>query len=216
MATYQLSNLISEVQRKAKDSTFSSALITDYLNDVQDEVLGSKVLSFQETSFDTTLPSGSHTVDFLNDMQSALGLVLVDANSNASQPAYVPFRQFFESNPSPATATAGLPSCYTVFESQLVFDRPADQTYDMTLRYLKQPTRLENSTDVPSIPEAFKEVLVRGALANVEEYRENFDIAAVHRRRCEDLVEAMNVRLSGRQLLRTAKATTSRAVSREI
>lgn len=217
MATYQLSNLISEVQRKAKDPSFSSALITDYLNDTQDDVLAGKVWPFQDAALTGTLGTGSHTYDADDDFQSLLGLSLTDPTNDATaRPDYIPHRQFFDRNAAPDSATAGEPSEFTVFAGQVVFDRPADKSYTLNLRYLMRPTKLENAADVPTIPEEFKQVLVRGALAGVEEYRDNYDIAAVHRRKLEDLVENMNLRLGSRQLIRTAKATTSRGAHREI
>ena len=209
---YQLSDLISEVRTKAKDSTFLSDLITYFLQDTQDEVLGQRRLSFLEEVTTETLVVNATSFTYDATLQSILGLTLKDPDSAAAvyTPDYVTRAVFDQHVQDPTVLTAGQPSCYTDYGHVLYWDRPLDKAYVMRLRYLRRPITLTNSTDVPDVPVEYKNLLIRGALAGVEEYRENYDIAAVHRRKVEDLAEDMFQRYSSRQLITTAKATLNR------
>lgn len=209
---YQLSDLITEVQRKVKDSTFDSALITDYLNDTQNEVLGSRMYSFMEAIESTTLNETDTSYTYPTDLQSVLLARVIDPSNDTLyfDVDYLPYREFYDIYPTPEAYDASTPTAYTDFGCKLYWDRPLGDDYDFKLWYLKRPTQMSDASDVPSIPEEFKDILIRGALASVEEYRDNYDMAGVHRRKVEDLVENMTIRYTHRNLGKVHKSTSAR------
>ncbi len=88
----------------------------------------------------------------------------------------------------------------------MLWNVPLDRAYTVKIKYLKTPSILSLDEDVPDVPERHKELLIRGALARIEEYRDNWDIAALHQRKVEDLTEDMLVRTSTRQLATLPRA----------
>lgn len=206
---YQLSDLISSVQQRAKDTSFSQALITEYLNETQQEVLGHRRYTFMETTDDETLSIGSREIELDAEVQTVDYLAL-EIDSLDHPVAYVPHRSFYE---AALSDDEGQPGYFTFFGRSILFSTPADVAYPVKLHYTRRPATLTNSTDVPDIPEDFREILIRGALSRIEEYRENYDIAALHQRRVEELTESMSLRYGLRQLI-TAPRQTRRSFRR--
>lgn len=201
---YQLSDLRTNIKLRAKDSSFPDSLITDYLNATQSEVLGHRRFRFMEVTDTETLGNGQNEIDLADDV-SIIDYFALEVDDNDYPLTYLPFREFFDGINS--QITTGQPSTFTVHANTAYFNSTADQAYTINYKYLKKPTILELDTDVPDIPEDFKELLIRGGLAGIEEYRENFDIAGIHRRKVEELAEDMNLRYGLRQLIRAPKQT---------
>lgn len=200
---YQLSDLITNIKLRAKDDSFSDTLITDFLNATQAEVLGHRRFRFMEVSDTDTLSSGSSELDLADDVSIIDYMAIVVSGDDYPLP-YVPYRDFFD---GVTATTSGQPAFFTIHANTVYFNSSADQSYTINYKYLKKPTPMEQGVDTPDIPEDFKELLIRGALAGVEEYRENFDIAGLHRRKVEELAEDMNLRYGLRQLIRAPKQT---------
>lgn len=200
---YQLSDLITSVQQRAKDTSFSSSLITEYLNEVQNEVLGHRRYTFMETIDTDTLSLNSSEIVLADEIQT-INYLAVSVNGQNRAVEFVPQRTFYEDIIS---TTAGQPGSFTFNGRSIFFSSPANKAYTVTMHYTRRPSTLSVSTDVPDIPEDFREILMRGALSRVEEYRENYDIAAIHQRKVEDLSEDMNLRYGLRQLITAPKQT---------
>ncbi|QHC73781.1 hypothetical protein [Rathayibacter sp. VKM Ac-2805] len=201
MADYNVSSLIDKVIARAKDTSFSRDLVRGYLQDTQDEVLNRHRFPFTEARLVETLYADSTTFAYDSGHQEILQLVLSSADQAASlsHPQFIEPTEFFERNPVPDTNPAGRPSTYTDYGGELYWDRPLDTDYTIWLRYRVAAPRLSDDS-APLIPEEFSNLLVEGGLAGVERYRENFDVAALHDRRVEDLAEDMLQRYGLRQL----------------
>lgn len=208
---YQLSDLRTTIKARAKDTDLSNTLIDDYLNATQNEVLGRRRFTFMETTDTDTLSSGSTEIELEGEVQ-IIDYLALTVNGTPIELSYVPHRSFYQGVGS-ATTTAGQPNTFTFYGRTIIFNCPADQSYTVTLHYTRRPSQLENDSDVPDIPLDYKELLIRGALAGVEEYRENFEIGGVHRRKVEELAEDMNLRYGLRQLI-TAPRQTRRSFRR--
>lgn len=202
---YDLEMLTATVRTRIKDTTFDAALIADFLNETQREVLQRHRYPFMEVADTESLTAGTTDTQLYNDVDVVISLSLVDANDNVVRPTYMPYREFYEEH-DPDTATATTPYAYTVFDNTLTWQAPLDQAYTLQIKYLKAPTTLELDADEPDVPERFKEILLRGTQARVEEYRDNYDIAAIHQRKVEELTEDMLYRLSTSHLTSLPKA----------
>jgi hypothetical protein len=206
---YNVTSLIQEVKTLAKDTSLTDGLITGWLQETQDRVLGRTRFPFLEVVGVQTLVPGDLTFGYWADLQTILSLTLT-FNSVAYRPDYLAYQTFDECFPTPSNSGRSLPSHFTDYGRQLYWSTPLDKAYGITMRYLREPVRLSSGAIVPDIPEEYKQILIKGALAGVEEYRENFDIAALHNRKVEDLAEDLIGRYGLRQLTAPHKVRTSR------
>jgi hypothetical protein len=197
---YNVTSLTQEIKSLAKDTSFPDSLITGYLQETQDRVLGRHRFPFLEGVDSLALSVGDTVKNYAAVNQTISSLRLSDG-STVTRPEYIGFREFDELYPAPATSSPGRPTVFTDYGRQVYWNIPLDKAYTMTWRYMRKPVTLSSGAIVPDIPEEYKSILIHGALAGVEEYRENFDLAAVHLRRVEDLSEDFLLRYGVRQLL---------------
>jgi hypothetical protein len=204
---YKFSSLVTEIQKKSKDLSFSSDLIMYYLQDIQDSVLAHGGFPFDEDSTQETLNIGDNSYNKDKAIQLVESITITDPITLATkQLIYKPFRVFNDYMDVYKSFPAGCPDYFTDFGGQFIFERSLDKAYILTIQYITTQKSI-SLTDTPIIPYSFKQIYVLGGLAEVEEYRENFDKAAVYRRRMEDAIEDMGTRLNPRQLITLSKAT---------
>lgn len=204
---YQLSDLVTAVRKRAKDLSFDSSLITDYLQAANNQVVTRHRWPFMEDQTVDSVGQGATEFDLDSDIDVVLSLVMSDLTGTKTfAPRYLPYPEFYERHDRFDTANAMSPSEYTFFGGTVVFSAPLNESYQVNMKYLKQPSLLVDDDDVPDVPERFKELLIRGALARVEEYRGNFDLGAAHERKAEELTEDMLSRLAVRQTMRLSRA----------
>lgn len=198
---YNLSALITELQTKAKDSSLDSSLLTQFINDAQETVLGQQEYSFMEKSVDTTLAIGQTTASYPTDHQKSIDLVLIDPviPTQVTSLEYLPYEAFFNAYPNPAALSNTTPTVWTDYGHTIYFNAPADKAYTFRHRYLRIPTTLVNGTDVPDVPQPFRLVLINYAMGSIEEYRDNFAFASAYGVKAENAAEDMAIRMATRQ-----------------
>lgn len=82
----------------------------------------------------------------------------------------------------------------------LKFGHLADQTYTIVIRYIKYVPILSADSDVPTVPQPFKELLMLGAKIRVYEAKEDFDFAQQFQNRYADMLQDFVTRYSNRQV----------------
>lgn len=199
---YQLSTLVPKVQDRLQDSSFSSSLITQFLNDAQRELLNGKYLPFMEASQTYTVAVGvadlTNGVGLPTNYQSALYVRNTTSGNRGAIP-YITYQDFLETYPDAAGASNGVPAMWYLYAGTInLYPKPAS-AYTFALDYVKAPSELTADADVPSIPEAFQEVLILGAYKRGLEFNDDFDQAAVVQTKIDELVEQMVVRLAPKQ-----------------
>lgn len=204
---YDRSSLVTSIRNRAKDPSFSEDLIVEYIQSIQDEVLGRHLLSVAELSTSETISSGATETDLPTTFQALVDISLVPASTpnQAIKPTYVPYRKFFDSWPNRLVSPAIVPLYFSIFGGQLLWPSALNENYTLKLRFIQKSTELSSGGSVPLIPSEYKEILIRGGLAGVEEYRENDDKAAVLMRRVESLTEDLVRRYSVRQYISLPK-----------
>lgn len=198
---YNVGSLITQVQRWAKDSTLDPTLIIEFLDDTQQEVLGEQVFSFMETTEIATLTANDTQRAYPADHQSTERIWLIDPDNNTLvyRVHYKKPLDFFKMFPDISNSTPDVPRWWTDYGRSIRWSTPLKKNYELRHQYIKVPGTLAETSDVPDIPEEFKSILLFGALARVEEHRENFDIAAIRDLKKETRAEDMAIRYSPRQ-----------------
>jgi hypothetical protein len=82
----------------------------------------------------------------------------------------------------------------------LTWGNLADQAYTILIRYTKYVPFMSADADVPTIPQAFRELLMLGAKIRVYENKEDFDFAQQFQNRYADLLQDFLTRYSTRQV----------------
>lgn len=213
--SYNLLDLQSAVLDDLQDPSFSVTRLTRYLNYGQLAIFNTHLFQFTEKAVTGALTVGKYIYDQQSDHQSTIGGVLIDPAQTTfriviNKDNYLPHREFFERYPDPTIYANAQPSMWTEFAGQIYFDRTVDKAYSFTQRYHKIPTSLSAGTDVPSVPEPFRELLEHYARSKAEDYRGNHDVAAVFMQKFEDGLENMVLRYNPSQVAGPMKMGSAR------
>lgn len=202
---YNLQDLQTSLLDDLKDASFSTSRLTRYLNAGIFRIFNTHMFLFTEKAVTGGLTTSKYSFNQQADHQSTIGGVLIDPTNTTyriilNKDNYLPHREFFANYPDPTIYPNAPPSIWTEFGNQLYFDRTLDKAYNFTQRYYRLPTALVATTDVPDVPESFREVLEYYARSRAEEYRGNLDIAGVFLQKFEDGLEDMVLRYNPRQV----------------
>lgn len=194
---YTLGTTITKVQNKLDDTGFSSTILTDFANDTQRELFNSHFMQFMEDSQDFVLIPGTASIGTLpTNLQLPINLRITSpaALSSVLQPITADeFDTLYSSN---ATQVQGAPTQWVPYEGGISVYPIPSSAITLTMRYYKTPVELVNSSDVPTIPEEFQEILVLGMYKRALEYNDSFDQSAYITAKMEKLVEDMTRRYS--------------------
>lgn len=75
---------------------------------------------------------------------------------------------------------------------------PPDQNYEIVYEYYRVPVDLESATDVPSVPERFRHVIVDGAMYHAYMFRSNEQAANIAKSKFEEGLKRMRTILVNR------------------
>lgn len=199
---YQLSDLITKVQRRVRDTGYSTSEITDYLNDTQNDIFNEYRLPFMQTYVDYVLfanvPDITNGSGLLPDYVQAVDLQVTTEGKEA-QLVYKPYEEIFAEYPNPDDTTAYPPTVpqYWYFYDETIKVFPASsENINVRLRYWKKPTELSIATDVPSVPSQFSEILVVGAAYRVLQVKDNYDQAGILQNKYDELLQKLVVKYS--------------------
>lgn len=200
---YTLADLRNRVLNdKLDDISYDPGIVDRFINDTQRQIFNTFELPFQEKVFAGILPAGAYIFTFPPDYQQAQSFVMTAPTGYLKDlsHSYVNFRDFNTWFPTPGITQAGPPDSWTVYGEKLYVNRPTDQSYTLSLFYLKTPDTMTSDGAIPEIPEEFGEVLVLGAYYRILERNEDFDQAAFIRDGdYTDQVDLMVQRLGKRQ-----------------
>lgn len=199
---YTLSDLITKVQQRVRDTGYSSSEITNYINDTQNDVFNEYRLPFMQTYVDYTLfastPDITNASGLLPDYVQAVDLTIT-TEGKEKQLIYIPYEEIFKMYPDPTDTTAYPPTVpkYWYFYDETINVFPtSSEDLTVRLRYYKKPTEVAIATDVPSIPSEFAELLVVGAAYRVMQVKDNYDQAGVLENKYNELLQKLVVKYS--------------------
>ena len=184
--TYTGTSLVDEVIVRAKDTSLSRPQVLSFINDTQNSILNRRVFPQQEKDYSGALAIEAYEFVMPTEIQLSTYVELDDENGNTFKPVYETSRDFFAHG---IDVNTNVPGTYTIFGRSLVFSCKADRNFQVRVKYVAAPTQLSEEAQTPTIPVEYKESLVIGGLAGIEEMRGNFDIATLYRRRIEDTTD---------------------------
>jgi hypothetical protein len=89
-------------------------------------------------------------------------------------------------------AQGSVPSMVCMSQArELVFVPSPDEDYEVEFEYFIYPVDMVNATDVPTIPERFRHVIVDGAMYHAYMFRDNPQAAQIAQKKFEDGIKAM-------------------------
>lgn len=202
---YQLSDLVTKVQQRVKDTGYSSTEIKNYINDAQRDVFNEYRLPFMQTTqgytLDTSTSDITNGAGLPSNFVQAIKLVLTTAGRESEIP-FADYKELIERYGDLDDTTvnaANVPSwAYKYGTTIRVFPKP-NSAYTVTLYYFKEPTALSADADVPEIPSEFEEILVVGAASRVLQVKDNYDQATVLENKFMELLDKLVNRYSKTQ-----------------
>jgi hypothetical protein len=208
---YQLSDIITKVQQRVRDTGYSTAEITNYINDAQNDVFNEYRFRFMRTSQNYTVTIGVADITNGVGLPATLDMVIDLVDTTSGQEKVINFidADELETMYGDIADTVSHPNgqpLYWYWEGDNIklFPAPA-LAYTLKLRYWKKPTILSADDDVPELPSNFEEALIEGATYRVLQVKDNYDQAAIHQNQFEEHVLKAVVRFSTPQ---SGRATT--------
>lgn len=194
---YQLSNLITKVQQRIRDTGYSSSEITNYINDTQNDIFNEYQLPFMQATQTYTLTAG--TSDITNgsglptNYVQAIDLIVTTDGLEQVVP-YKEVSNLDEAFPDADGQANNYPQFWYYYADTIKLYPPPAGAYDVTLRYYKKPTELSADSDVPEIPSEFGEILVVGAASRVLQVKGNYDQAAILQNKYDEILQKLAVK----------------------
>lgn len=186
---YTLEKLINILRKRLQDEEFNGEILTQFLNDSQNEILGEDKYPFMQRIDCYTAESGG-------EISLPLGYagtfhIFARKDKNPRQELTFISPEDFFNNTQKHTMV------WTTYSNTLfyrLYHDPDDKGFTVTHLYLINPRPLTKSTDVPAIPPQYIEALILGALARAEEVRDNFDYSQLYRNQQDQLLTNMKLR----------------------
>ena len=205
--TYIAQDIISQVQNKLGDTSFSPGDILQYLLNINRRIHNDYQLRYMQAKQTYVTSTGVVALGSLpSDFQTAYNLRRTDI-AYAGDLEYMNFDEFDEQYPQPTLAANSIPLIWYDFASTInLFPAPSLPTglsgYALELRYLKKPTTF-TATQTPDVPEEFQECLFLGAMSMAMERRQRFDVSQLYSQQYDARVLALVQRYAVGQMSET-------------
>ena len=188
---YTLENLIDILRKRLQDEDFDSNLLTIFLNESMNEILGEDKYPFMQR-IDKYTGEAYGEINLPPGYAGTFYIYATQKKQPREEIKYIEPELFFDN-------TQRLTFTYTTFANTMFYrlrEDPEDIGFDITHLYLANPLPLVNLTDRPPIPPQFMEALILGAMARAEQMRDNFDFAQIYENKQDQILTNMKVRYS--------------------
>ena len=201
---YTLQGIVERVRvDKLDDDEFDTGIIGRFVNDTQRDIFNQFELPFQEKIFAGTVPGSSSMFNMPADLALLQSVSMTDVPGFSA--TRMNWRDFFAKYPDNTSAEPGKPSAWTLYAGNIIFDKPTDEDYVLTLFYVRKPITLTVGTQVPEIPEEFSELLILGAYIRCLKFNEDNDQANFHEGEYNKMLDLLVTRYGGRMSPGTVK-----------
>lgn len=197
---YNLGTVRGRVEQKLDDTSFGVIKLNQFINDGQREILNTYRFPFMEREASVNAIPGTDLLQNLpTDIQSFLSLRIYTPIGYATELAYIEYEDFDRAFPNPNLTGDTAPAAWRVFNRTIQIYPEPNNTYNLKLKYIKEPTELTLDADVPEIPESFSELLVLAAYRRALEHNDDYDQAQVIQQQVDILGEKMVERYARNQ-----------------
>jgi len=198
---YTLADLRTSVKNRIADPNFNNALIDEFINSEQREILGYYNLPFNRTQTQYTITQGSNTNTLPARHQKTIGLrVIAPQNDDRDLSRYyLPWKRFKQTFREADYYSNTDLLYWSIYNNEIVFAYNSDKTYTVEHDYITTVEDLVDDNDVPELPEEFREILIIGAMVRCYEVNDDNDIAQYQQSKKNLLVQAMLKRYAPQQ-----------------
>lgn len=187
---YTLENLIEILHKRLQDEEFDEGVLTQFLNDSLNEILGEDKYPFMQRIDKYT--ADNHGEVSLPPFYAGTFYIYAKKEKEPRQElTFISPEKYFQN-------TKNHTFVYTVFANTLfyrLYKTPNDDEFTVTHLYLANPLPLSKPTDRTPIPPQYIEALILGALARAEEIRDNYDYGQIYRNQQDQILTNMKLRL---------------------
>lgn len=200
---YTFQDLKTKLQTQIGDPNLDSSVMGDALNYTQQAVFGAFDLTLNSANQTNSVTAGTNVLaSAMPTDYERMSSLYVSAPTGLSEDItdyFVPIKEFRQRFPLPSIR--GDSSLrYWSYWTSIVFANNANVAYTVILDYIKSIPFMSLDADVPTIPQAYEELLMLGAKMRIYEQKEDFDYASQFTNRYADLLEAFTTRYSTRQV----------------
>lgn len=200
---YTANDIIGRVQTRLKDSSISTSVLLQLLNDTNREVCNRYMLDFMQssTTFNTVASTASYALSTIAaDLQQLTSLRITSPDNNERWLQPMTAEDFDRFIADPTSESEGAPEKYYLWNDTVYLYPIPDDAYTIAVRYIKTPTTVE-SGDQPDIPEEYQEILTLGTLYRAMQINDNFDQALVIKNQFDtqviDMIRRLRVQPTG-------------------
>jgi len=201
--SYTANDIIGRVQTRLKDSSISTSVLLQLLNDTNREVCNRYMLDFMQssTTFNTVASTASYALSTIAaDLQQLTSLRITSPDNNERWLQPMTAEDFDRFIADPTSESEGSPEKYYLWNDTVYLYPVPDDAYTIAVRYIKTPTTVE-SDDQPDIPEEYQEILTLGTLYRAMQINDNFDQALVIKNQFDtqviDMIRRLRVQPTG-------------------
>lgn len=201
--SYIFNDLKTKLATQIGDPNLDDSVMGDALNYTQQAIFGAFDLTLNSGQQTNSVTAGTNTLASAmpTDYQRMSSLYVTSPTglSEDLTPYFVPIKDFRQQFPLPSIRGNSSLRWWSYWTT-LLFANNANVTYTVVLDYIKTIPFMSASSDVPTLPQSFEELLMLGAKMRVYEQKEDFDYASQFTNRYADLTEAFTTRYSTRQV----------------
>lgn len=199
--SYIFGDLKTKLATQIGDPSLDSTVMADALNYTEQQIFNDFEVVLNSTYQSNTVAASANTLGTAlpSNLQKITSLYITAPTGREADitDKFLTPKDFRKKFPSVTTAN---PLDYWTFFTEIEFSHLADVAYTLRIEYIKSITLMSGSSDIPTIPQAFEELLMLGAKIRVYEQKEDFDYAGQFQTRYADLLESFISRYSTRQV----------------
>ena len=200
---YTFAALKTKLQTQIGDPNLNDSVMGDALNYTEQALFNTFDLTLNSDQDTNYVVEGTNELsnDMPGDFQRVSSLYVVSPTGTSEDLTeyFLPIKDFRRQFPLPSIQGNSSLRWWSYWTS-IVFSNNANVTYTVVMDYIKDIPLMSATTDVPTIPQAFEELLMLGAKLRIYEQKEDFDYASQFTNRYADLQEAFVLRYSTRQV----------------
>lgn len=200
--SYTFADLKTKLQTQIGDPNLDSTVMGDAINYAEQAIFNTFAVTLNSATQTNAVAQGANvlTSALPTNFQRIQSLYISSPIAYAKNLTdyFVKIKDFRDKYPDAGTYTGTLQewSFYTSVEFAML----SAVAVTVKIDYTKSVPLLSATSDIPTIPESFEELLMLGAKMRVYEQKEDFDYAQQFNGRYADLLEAFLTRYSTRQV----------------